>query len=409
MALGAMTAGAQLGTVRCVTATRDAAPTTSVQPPGRHPTWVDVGTVLVVGVVQVLGTYLAAGHHQSGRHPLDALAVALLTVGTVALIARRRFPGTVLGIAFGTTLAYWLLDYPRGPMFAALIVAFITALMAGRRRLAWLSVAAGYVSFLWLGELVGTQRTTIPDAAGLAAWLLVLAGAGEILRFRRERATARARTLEEETRRRTSEERLRIARELHDVVAHNISLINVQAGSALHLMDQQPERARTALSAIKDASKETLVELRSVLGVLRQVDESAPRSPAPGLGRLDEVVSRATSAGLPVAVEVDGAANGLPPGVDRAAYRIVQEALTNVTRHAGPARATVRVSYGERDLVVQIDDDGLGASPNGAASAGNGILGMRERAAALGGTVQTGPGPGGGFRVRAWLPLDGGR
>jgi signal transduction histidine kinase len=230
-----------------------------------------------------------------------------------------------------------------------------------------------------------------------------------MLRFRRERATARARTLEEEARRRTSEERLRIARELHDVVAHNISLINVQAGSALHLIDQQPERARTALSAIKVASKETLVELRSVLGVLRQVDEAAPRSPAPGLGRLDEIVSRASSAGLPVAVEVEGASNGLPPGVDRAAYRIVQEALTNVTRHAGPARATVRISYGERDVVLQIDDDGLGGTTNGSPSTGNGILGMRERAAALGGTVQTGPRPGGGFRVRAWLPVDGDR
>jgi len=171
-------------------------------------------------------------------------------------------------------------------------------------------------------------------------------------------------------------------------------------------MDQQPERARSALSAIKDASKETLVELRSVLGVLRQVDEAAPRTPAPGLGRLDEVVARATSAGLPVHVEVEGAANGLPPGVDLAAYRIVQEAITNVTRHAGPAHATVRISYGERDLVLQIDDDGLGAPANGAVGAGNGILGMRERASALGGRVQTGPRPGGGFRVRAWLPVD---
>jgi signal transduction histidine kinase len=365
-----------------------------------------VGIVLAVGLAQVLGTYMGTRYHHSGAHALNGLAIGLLVVGTVALIARRRYPGAVLGITFGTTLAFWVLDYPRGPIFAALVVAFLTALVAGRRRLAWSAIVAGFVLFLWLGTLFGTQRTTISAAAGLAAWLLVLAGAGEILRFRRERATARARTLEEEAKRRTSEERLRIARELHDVVAHNISLINVQAGSALHLMDQQPERARTALSAIKDASKETLVELRSVLGVLRQVDEAAPRSPAPGLGRLGEVVSRATAAGLPVEVEVEGEANGLPPGVDRAAYRIVQESLTNVTRHAGPARATVRISYGERDLVVQIDDDGLGGSANGATSAGNGILGMRERAAALGGTVQTGPRPGGGFRVRAWLPVD---
>jgi signal transduction histidine kinase len=279
--------------------------------------------------------------------------------------------------------------------------------MAGRRRLAWSSIVAGYVLFLWLPDLFGNQRTTAPDAVGLAAWLLVLAGAAEMLRFRRERAAARARTLEEEARRRTSEERLRIARELHDVVAHNISLINVQAGSALHLMDQQPERARTALTAIKDASKEALVELRSVLGVLRQLDEDAPRSPAPGLDRLDDVVARATAAGLPVHVEVEGPPTALPPGVDLAAYRIVQEALTNVVRHAGPAQATVRISYGDRDLVLQVDDDGLGAPTNGATAPGNGIVGMRERAASLGGNVQVGPRPGGGFRVRAWLPVDG--
>ncbi|HEY1635481.1 MAG TPA: sensor histidine kinase [Acidimicrobiales bacterium] len=388
-----------------MTAASDTAPARVLSQ--RWPGWlVNVGIVLAVGLVQVLGTYMATRFHHTSARGLNGLAIGLLTVGTVALVARRRYPGTVLGITFGTTLAYWVLDYPRGPIFAALVVAFITALVAGRRRLAWSSAAAGFVLFLWLGAIFGTQRTTLPGAAGLAAWLLVLAGAGEMLRFRRERATARARTLEEEARRRTSEERLRIARELHDVVAHNISLINVQAGSALHLMDQQPERARTALSAIKDASKETLVELRSVLGVLRQVDEAAPRSPAPGLGRLDEVVSRATAAGLPVHVEMEGAANGLPPAVDLAAYRIVQESLTNVTRHAGPARATVRISYGERDLVVQIDDDGMGGPANGARSSGNGILGMRERAAALGGTVQTGPRTGGGFRVRAWLPVD---
>ncbi|HEX6476054.1 MAG TPA: sensor histidine kinase [Acidimicrobiales bacterium] len=387
----------------------DTAPNTT---PGSRPLWsswlADVGTVVAVGIVQILGTYLAS-RHQSGRHAWDAMAVALLAVGTIALFWRRRYPGAVLVVVFGTTLAYSVSNYPRGPVFAALIVAFVNAVMAGRRRLAWASIAGGYVLFLWLPDLFGTQRTTTPDAVGLAAWLLVLAGAAEMLRFRRERAAVRARGLEEEARRRTSEERLRIARELHDVVAHNISLINVQAGSALHLMDDQPERARTALTAIKDASKEALVELRSVLGVLRQLDEEAPRSPAPGLGRLDEIVARAAGAGLPVHVEVDGPPGALPPGVDLAAYRIVQEALTNVARHAGPAEATVHISYGERDLVLQIDDDGIGVPTNGTQPGGNGIVGMRERAATLGGNVQVGPRPGGGFRVRAWLPVDGAR
>jgi signal transduction histidine kinase len=402
-----MTKGAQLAYRASVTAVRDATAPSRLQS-GRKPSWlVDLGTVLAVGFVQVLGTYLAS-RHQSGRHTWDAGAVALLAAGTIALFWRRRYPGTVLVIVFATTLAYSVTNYPRGPVFAALIVAFVGAVMAGRRRLAWSSIVAGYVLFLWLPDLFNTQHTTVPDAVGLAAWLLVLAGAAEMIRSRRERAAARTRTLEEEARRRTSEERLRIARELHDVVAHNISLINVQAGSALHLMDQQPERARTALTAIKEASKEALVELRSVLGVLRQLDDEAPRSPAPGLGRLDEVVARATSAGLPVHVEVEGRSGALPQSVDMAAYRIVQEALTNVARHAGPAKATVRISYSERDLVLQVDDDGFGAPTKAAPTEGNGIVGMRERAATLGGNVQVGPRPGGGFRVRAWLPFDGG-
>ncbi|HWC37053.1 MAG TPA: sensor histidine kinase [Acidimicrobiales bacterium] len=389
-----------------MTAVRDAAPLSGSSPGRARSALIDLGTVLAVALIQLLGTYLAS-RHQSGRHSFDALALALLAIGTIALYWRRRYPEAVLVVVFGTTLAYSVSNYPRGPVFAALIVAFVNAVMAGRRRLAWSSIAAGYVLFLWLPDLFGTQRTTVPDAVGLAAWLLVLAGGAELIRSRRERAAARARSLEEEARRRSSEERLRIARELHDVVAHNISLINVQAGSALHLMDQQPERARTALTAIKDASKEALVELRSVLGVLRQLDEGAPRSPTPGLDRLDEVVARASSAGLPVQVEVEGPPTTLPPGVDLAAYRIVQEALTNVARHAGPAQATVRISYGDRDLVVQIDDDGLGAPTNGAMASGNGIVGMRERATSLGGNVHVGPRPGGGFRVRAWLPVDG--
>ncbi len=406
MALGAMTAGRRLGTVRCVTAPPDAAPATLL-PQGRAPSWlVDVGIVVAVGAIQVLGTLLAA-HHQSGRRPLDALGFVLLAAGALALLPRRRFPATVLVVTFATTLAYSSMNYGRGPVFAALIVAFITAVILGRQLIAWISIVVGYVLFLW--EPFSRQRATLAGAVGLAAWLLVLAGAAAMLRSRRERAAARARSLEEEARRRSSEERLRIARELHDVLAHNISLINVQAGSALHLMDQQPERAQSALSAIKDASKEALVELRSVLGVLRQVDEEAPRSPAPGLDHLDDVVARAVSAGLPVEVEVIGRPDALAPAVDLAAYRIVQEALTNVARHAGPAHATVRISYGDRDLVLQVDDDGVGAPGKATPNGGNGILGMQERAVALGGNLLAGPRPGGGFRVRAWLPVDGAR
>jgi signal transduction histidine kinase len=202
---------------------------------------------------------------------------------------------------------------------------------------------------------------------------------------------------------------MRIARELHDVLAHNISLINVQASTALHLIEKDPERAPIALSAIKDASKEALIELRSVLGILRQVDENTPRAPAPSVAHLDELVGRAEAAGIAVRVEVEGSPRPLPAGVALAGFRIVQEALTNVTRHARAASATVTVTYGRGEIAVRIDDDG---SPPGSSSrriptspgGGNGVAGMRERAEALGGRFEAGPRSDGGFRVRARLP-----
>jgi signal transduction histidine kinase len=175
---------------------------------------------------------------------------------------------------------------------------------------------------------------------------------------------------------------------------------------ALHLMDQRPEQARTALAAIKEASAETLREMRAVLGVLRQADEEAPRSPAPSVARLDDLVSRAGVAGIRVSTEMRGEARALPSGVDLAAFRIVQEALTNVTKHAGPAAARVRLTYGDRDLEVQIDDDGRGSNGELDRRDSSGIRGMRERAEALGGELAAGPRPEGGFRVRARLPLE---
>jgi signal transduction histidine kinase len=367
----------------------------------------DLKLALAVGAVQLCATYLAS-RRQVDRRSLDLVAFALLAAGPAALVARRRHPGAVLVVAFMATFAYWALGYKRGPIFLALIAAYVNAVTAGRRLLAWLSIGVGYVSFLWLDELlVDDERPTVAEAVGLAAWLLVLAAGAEVARARRERAAEAARSREEEARRRESEERLRVARELHDVLAHNISLINVQAGVALHLMDERPEQARTALAAIKQASKEALGELRSVLGVLRQVDDEASRAPAPGLERLDGLVAAAEGTGLPVRVELEGARRPLPAGVDLAAFRIVQEALTNVARHAGPASATVRVTYGEHVLTVQVDDDGRGTSEGEPSGGGNGIAGMRERAAALGGQLEAGPRPDGGFRVLARLPLGG--
>ncbi|MDQ3946612.1 MAG: histidine kinase [Actinomycetota bacterium] len=360
----------------------------------------DAALALAIAAVQVAGTFLA-GHRQPERESFDVLAGLLLAAGPAALVVRRRFPAAVLGWAFTTTALYVALDYPRGPIFFALIAAFFTAVLAGRRRVAWGSLAAGYVSFLWLVDR--DDPPSLVAALGLLAWFVVLATAAEVVRSRRDRAAETARAREEEARRRAGEERLRIARELHDVLAHDISLINVQAGVALHLIDEQPEQARTALTAIKAASKDALGELRSVLDVLRQVDEGPPRAPTAGLDDLDRLVSGAAAAGIDVRVVTDGTPRPLAPGVDLAAFRIVQEALTNVTRHAGQATATISLTYGDDGLTVEVEDDGHGLAGNGAGG-GNGIRGMKERARALGGELEAGPKPGGGFRVMASLP-----
>ena len=367
----------------------------------------DVALPAGLAAFVTVGTHFAA-HGQHSYRPADAGAYALAVVAAGALAWRRRYPVQVMGVVFGATLAYFALGYPAGPIWLPLIVAYFTAAVRGHRLAAAITAAAGFVVFPWLDYVLRYARPPSPIFLGaLAAWLLVVLGAAEIVRIRRERAAEAAQIRQEEQLRRASEERLRIARELHDAIGHHLSLINVQSGVALHLGDELPEQARDSFSAIKQASKEALSELRSVLSVLRQEDEPAPRSPTPAIARLDDLVSQAAAAGLTVHAEIDGPARPLPFSVDVAAYRIVQEALTNVTRHAGPATAIVRVAYAERDLAIQVDDDGSGPPPDPHAGSGKGIIGMHERAAALGGELQAGPRPGGGFRVRARLPLDG--
>lgn len=373
-------------------------------PPRFASSWV---LPLVVGIVQIVGTYFASKNEQPAHRAYDALAVFLLAAGPAALFFRRRYPATVLFVALGASVAYVILDYPRGPVFFALVIAVVSAVMAERRIAAIAALALGYVGIVWGRYLLGDEPAPrIEVALGVAAWLLVLLTVAEFIRGRRERAREAARSRAEESRRRASEERLRIARELHDVLAHNISLINVQAGVALHLIDERPEQARSALGAIKDASNEALGELRSVLDVLRHGNEEPPRSPTSGLAHLDDLIAKTEAAGLRVDTRIEGESRPLPPGVDRAAYRIVQEALTNVTRHANGTSASVRIAYSQADLIVQIDDDGRGTTAGPLSNGGRGISGMRERVAALQGELEAGPRPGGGFRVRARLPLN---
>jgi signal transduction histidine kinase len=379
-----------------------------VVPPGR-PT--DLAVVVLVGVVQLALTSLAA-HRQPERQALDLVAYLLLAAGPVALFWRWRSPALVLGVVMAASVLYFALGYPYGPAWLALIVAIWTAVTGGARRAAWVTAFVGLAAYFVLAAVFdrGAPVASVPAVVAHLGWLLVVLAAAEVATASRQRRQAAERTRAEEARRRAGEERMRIARELHDVLAHNISLINVQAGVALHLMDEQPGQSRSALVAIKQASNDALGELRSVLDVLRQGDEAPPRTPASGLAHLERLVAGAEATGLQVRTRVEGTPRPLPAGTDLAAYRIVQESLTNVTRHAGPASATVLVAYGGKDLTVQVDDDGRGPSAAGetgtAKGNGNGIRGMRERVAALGGELTTGPRPGGGFRVRARLPLD---
>ena len=355
-----------------------------------------------------MGTYFA-GTKQPEARSYDALAVLLLLAGPAALTLRGRYPVHVLAVAFAVNFVYALLDYPGGPIFLAHIIAFISVVMSGRRLIAAGFLAAGFLSFVALGPFMGTDgRPDLPSALGVAAWMLVVFAGAEVARSRKERAIEEQRTRAQENARRASEERLRIARELHDVLAHNISLMNVQAGVALHLIDERPEQAREALAAIKQASNEALGELRSVLDILRYGNENVPRSPTSGLADLEEMISRAEAAGVDVTSTVTGTPVALPPKVDLAAFRIIQEALTNVTRHAGRARARIELAYGAHDLTITVEDNGGDGSRGATAQpsgGGRGIRGMRERAAALGGELDAGPRPEGGFGVRARLPL----
>jgi signal transduction histidine kinase len=366
------------------------------------------GLLVAIGLAVQVGITSVAARHQPQRRDIDGYAIALLALAVAALPLRRRWPVGVLAFAFVMTLTYWTADYPRGPIFFALVVALAQVVLTGHRRVAIAAIGLGFVGFTWLGPALGTQdNPALGGVIGLGAWLVALLSVMELVRSRRERAREKALSLAESLQRRASDERLRIAQELHDAVAHNISLINIHAGVALHLFDEQPQQARDALATIKQSSKEALVELRSILGLLRRADEDAPRAPTPSLSRLDELVARSNAAGVQVQIDVEGDLENLPRNVDVAAYRIIQESLTNVARHADRPDAVVRVRAVADALNVEVLDEGSGTrwAPD-LPSGGNGIAGMRERATAIGGSFEAGPRPGRGFAVRARLPIE---
>ncbi|MER5898116.1 sensor histidine kinase [Streptomyces sp. NPDC001876] len=365
-------------------------------------------STVALGVFVMAGTNFAA--QGQDRQPVDLLARLLLLAAVSVLLVRHRHPVVAVAGTSAATLVYLGLGYPYGPVFLAVAVGCFSAIVSGHRKAAWWSLGT-----LWAGHVLMSHwlyRWLPPDGddsapwgqeALVAAWVVAIVAAAELLRVRREQWAAARAEREAAEKRRADEERLRMARELHDVLAHSISVINVQAGVGLALLDSDPEQARTALTTIKSASKEALGEVRQVLDNLRAPGD-APRAPAPGLDRLPELVDQAAAAGLTVTVETDGARGKVPPGTDLAAFRIVQEALTNVVRHSGSRSAEVRIAYGSEGIRLRIDDEGP-ATGGDAGGSGNGLVGMRERAAALGGTIVAGPRPDGGFRVRAQFPL----
>jgi signal transduction histidine kinase len=385
-----------------------------------HPVAADA--VLAAGVLlcMVAGSFVDPhGEHDvswSIRTPAP-LSLVLIALAAAALVFRRRAPLTVLALTGTASVIECVTGDPRAPVAMAAVIALFTVASTTDRPTTW------RVGLLTMTVLTGAAMLAGPlpwyaqENLGIFAWTGIGATAGDAVRSRRafvqairERAEKAERTREEEARRRVAEERLRIARDLHDVVAHHIALVNVQAGVAAHVMDKRPDQAKEALAHVREASRSALGELRATVGLLRQSgDPEAPTEPAPGLARLDELVGTFRSAGLHVEVARADHGTTLPAAVDLAAYRVIQEALTNVQKHAGTdAKAEVSVVRVGPDVEITVLDNGNGEDhdPDGPDSGGgHGLLGMRERVTALRGTLTTGPRYGGGFRVHAMLPV----
>nr|GID83041.1 two-component sensor histidine kinase [Actinoplanes derwentensis] len=380
----------------------------------RHTGW-PPGAAIVAGLFH-LAAMRELAERGAAHLPLNPPVYALLLIGPIALLWRRRFPVVVFAVAAVASLVVATGSAPHWMYAVAPGIALFHLAKLGRRTAAGIAAAVAWATYVLvtvvLADLLGLDHSLRPDLREVVLAAVALAGTvvlGTVSKAHGERVSALTRAREEQQRaraeqkrRQESEERLRMARELHDVLGHHLSLINVQAGVGLHLMDNRPEQAREALTAIKSASAEALREVRSVLGVLRTEGEAAPRQPALGLARLSDLT---TDAGFPVTTRVGGSPRPLPPEVDRAAYRIVQEALTNVRRHAGPSpEVVVELAYQPSALTLTVTDTGSPAGSTAGPGDGNGITGMRARAESLGGRFSAAPQPGGGFRVTATLP-----
>jgi signal transduction histidine kinase len=372
--------------------------------------WVLDGLLAVLAAAAGVATLATVLPFDPGS-PRDWAAYLLVLAHTLPIAVRRRWPLPVLAWGLATGAAFAALGFSLVSLSLAILVYVYTvaARCPRRQSLAGLAATLAMLLLVWLARpgVIGDGGTLVLDGVIMAAaWWL---GDGtrrrqEAVTEARRRAEELERAREELARRAVTEERLRIARELHDVVAHSMSIIAVQSGVGAHVLDSQPEEARKALVAVEATSRQALVEMRRLLGVLRQAEPRGSLTPAPGLAEVEALAAEVARAGVRVEVRIEGTPAELPAGLDLSAYRIVQEALTNVVRHAGPATARVAIRHHPGRLAVEVVDDGRGGDPGGQ---GHGIAGMRERAALYGGTLEAGPLPGGGFRVAATLPVEG--
>jgi signal transduction histidine kinase len=384
------------------------------------PRVLDVVIVLIFGIIAVAASLLAKA--PKGRDDLRWVAVVLSLASVVPLWWRRSRPALALLLCWAATIAYLVLDLPENVAGTTVLVAVYSIAAYGRGRESMLGGASSVAlmaALTSLGVLTGEPKQ---DWANVVASSVIMAAVwliGENVHVRRlraveleERAHQLERQAELEAARAASKERARIARELHDVVAHSVSTIVVQAGGARRVLDAEPSEAAHALEVIETTGRDALAELRRVLGVLRtdggraDGDGDGHLEPQPGLARLDDLVGAVREAGLQVEVQTQGKPYPLPAAVDLSAYRIVQEALTNVLKHAGDARARVVLRYARHWLSVVVLDDGMGAAAGlREHGGGHGIAGMRERASLLGGALVARARRGGGWMVHARLPV----
>jgi signal transduction histidine kinase len=367
--------------------------------------------------VFALGAFFTAERTPHAGADPDLLGAVLVVLASGALAFRRRWPLAVFVVVAGTALTLHVLGYPDGGLpFAVALAVYTMASVCDRRIVVGLTAAVVVIAPIafWATDTVDDSGTLVGTLAVFvlaAVWgdrRKVPVAYDEQLALR-EAEKERERV--ESERRAVADERLRIARELHDVLAHAMSVVAVQSGVGVHVIDSRPDEAKRILQTISATSRESMKEMRSLVDVLRENPElhADELAPAPGLEQLPELVGRITEAGVPVDLTIEGQRGAVPPGVDLAAYRIAQEALTNVLKHAGRARARLVVRYEPDAVHLEIDDDGRGAAvvaggaPFRSNGTGHGLVGMRERAALYGGALEAGPRPGGGYRVAATL------